>query len=336
MLAGALSLSLATTPAPGPQARCVVTDPRLAELSGLVVDGTALWAVTDGGRRAQVHRLDPVTCAVIDTRTADIDPDDPEDLARGPDGSLWVGDIGDNDRERKTVAVVVLPSRGGFLLHRLTYPDGPHDAEALLVDAAGRPVIVTKEVGRPAGVYRTAARPDGSGSTPLERVGELTLPASDTAGGPVGGLGARLVTGAAASADGRVIALRSYTDAWLYPAPDGDVAVALARAPVQVPLPDEPQGEAIAFESDGTLLSGSETRGGTPGELRAVPGAGRRAEAPPPGVGPDVAARPDPAAEPGPVGEVPEWWPAALGGAVAVALLVGLAGATALRGRRRR
>jgi hypothetical protein len=53
----------------------------------------------------------------------------------------------------------------------------------------------------------------------------------------------------------------------------GDVVAALRGRPVQVPLPGEPQGEALAFTADGTLLSGSETRGGVPGELRAVPGA---------------------------------------------------------------
>ena len=115
------------------------------------------------------------------------------------------------------------------------------------------------------------APPDGAGPTPLLRVGEVALPPSDTVGGPLGGLGSRLVTGAAASADGRVVALRSYTDAWLYRVPaDGDLVAALTGRPVRVPLPGEPQGEAIAFEPSGTLVSGSETRGGAPGEIRAI------------------------------------------------------------------
>ena len=198
---------------PAAQSRCTVDDSRLVELSGLVTDDRGLWAMADSGERVQVHRLDPTTCAVVETRTDDIDPSDAEDLASGPDGSLWVGDIGDNDRVRRTVAVVVLPVAGDAALHRLFYPDGPHDAEALLVDPLGRPVVVTKEVERPAGVYRTEARPDGVGPTPLVRVGELTLPTSDTPGGPIGRLGSRVVTGAAATRDGSIVALRSYTDA---------------------------------------------------------------------------------------------------------------------------
>lgn len=69
------------------------------------------------------------------------------------------------------------------------------------------------------------------------------------------------MTGGATSADGTVVALRTYTDAYLYPAPDGDVAAALRRDPVRIPLPDEKQGEAIAFDPDGTLLSASEGTG---------------------------------------------------------------------------
>jgi hypothetical protein len=316
---------------PAPQVRCTVDDPRLAELSGLAVSDGGLWAMADGGRSVELDRLDPDTCAVTAKRTAPIDPFDPEDLAQGPDGELWVSDTGDNRLARDTVAVVVVPARGAARLHRLTYPDGPHDAEALLVDADGRPVIVTKEATRPAGIYRTAAPPEGTGPTPLLRVGQVSLPASDTVGGPIGGFGAMTVTGAAAAPDGRVVALRSYTDAWLFPVPaGGDVVAALQETPVRVPLPDEPQGEAIALEPDGTLVSGSETRGGRPGQLRLVPGAADLVAGEEPAAAPPAAV---PAAEPS-----PEWLPAAIGGGALAVLLalvaVVLAARSAWRNRR--
>jgi hypothetical protein len=296
-----------------------------------VRDG-GLWAMSDGGRRIELLRLDADTCEVADTRTASVDPYDAEDLALGPDGALWVADTGDNERARDTVAVIVVPPRGDARLHRLTYPDGPHDAEALLVDARGRPLVVTKEVGRPAGIYRTAEEPGGAGPIPLLRVGELTLPPSDTVGGPVGGIGSRVVTGAAESADGSVIALRSYTDAWLYSVRDGDIIGALSGTPVQVPLPDEPQGEAIAFEPDGTLLSGSETRGGVPGQIRAVAGATGLVTSRPPASPADVPTPPHATAP----AAAPEWLPAAIGAGVVVALLALVAGALAVRGALRR
>ncbi|MDN5859402.1 MAG: esterase-like activity of phytase family protein [Pseudonocardia sp.] len=327
-----------------PQRLCTVSDPRLAELSGLVVAGPgSFWAVADGGRATVVHRLDGATCAVTGTRTASINPYDPEDLAVGPDGALWVGDIGDNERTRDTVAVIVLPDRGAPSLHRLGYPDGPHDAEALLVDGAGRPVIVTKEGGFGAGVYRTAEPPAGEGPTPLIRVGTVALPASDATSGPLGAIGSRLVTGAAATPDGAIVALRSYTDAWLYRVRDGDIAAALTGPAVRVPLPDEPQGEAIAFGPDGTLYSSGEARGGVLGEIRAVPGAAALVGDPrAPAAAPQPPEPQSPGSQP-PVSQPPEpqpadpdlWWsPAAAGGGIAVALLVLLAIAMWVRGRR--
>ena len=233
--------------------------------------------MADGGRRVQLHRLDPDTCAVVESRTAKVDPYDAEDLAAGPDGSLWVGDTGDNDQRRSTVALIVVPQRGEPVLHRLTYPDGPHDAEALLVDARGVPTVVTKSVGcgRDLPARRAAAtaraRPRWC-TSPTSR-----CPPPTTQGGPVGGFGTRTVTGGAVSADGRVVALRTYTDAWLFAVPDGGgVADALRGTPVQVPLPGEPQGEAVAFAADGALLSGSEGRGGVAGQVRGG-SRGRRA-----------------------------------------------------------
>lgn len=46
------------------------------------------------------------------------------------------------------------------------------------------------------------------------------------------------------SADGTVAALRTYSDVYLYSAPDGHIASALTTtAPVRVPLPSQLQGE---------------------------------------------------------------------------------------------
>jgi hypothetical protein len=345
---------LALVPAaavPAPETRCAVDDPRLVELSGLAVVGGGLWAMADGGRRVALYRLDPATCAVVESRTAPVDPYDAEDLAAAPDGTLWVGDTGDNERRRATVAMIVVPPRGPAQLRRLTYPDGPHDAEALLLDARGVPTIVTKEIGA-AGVYRPEGPLTTPGPTPLVRVGDLVLPSSDTVGGPIGGLGSRTVTGGALNADGRVLALRTYTDAWLYPVPDGDVVAALRGTPVRVPLPGEPQGEAVAFTADGTLLSGSESRGDAVGEIRAVPGAvalaGSAPVVPSPAATSAATSAATPPATPpapatagaapagAPVAEPVSVWRAAAIGAGAVVVVLGLLAAAMARHTARR
>lgn len=252
-----------------PATVCTVTDKRITELSGLVSDGQRWYAVNDGGTKVQVFVLGR-DCAVQKVITSSTDPYDVEDLARSSDGTLWLSDTGDNDKKRDTVALLAVTPQGRTTLYRLTYPDGAHDVEALLLDPKGTPYLVTKNPFGDTGVYRPAGELTSPGPTPLQRVGSLNFKTTDTQGGPVGSFGSVLVTGGATSADGKVVALRTYTDAYLYSAPDGDVAAALGRAPVRIPLPNEPQGEAIAFDPDGTLLSAGEGAGQP---IRTVKGA---------------------------------------------------------------
>ncbi|WP_460956165.1 hypothetical protein [Parasphingorhabdus pacifica] len=253
-----------------PSERCTVDDPRLNELSGLASNGTSWFATNDGGTSLRVFVLDPANCAVREVRTAEQDPYDVEDLALAPGGDVWLADIGDNRGRRETVAMHVLAPGGESELFRMAYPDGSHDAEALLLDRAGVPHIVTKEPFGEAGVYRPTEALTADAAVPLQRVGSLALSSTDSPGGPVASnIGSRMVTGASVSRDGTLVAVRTYTEAYIFHAPDGDVVAALQREPLRVPLPNEPQGEAIAWEPDGTLLSASE--GQYP--VRAVSGA---------------------------------------------------------------
>ncbi|MPZ82808.1 MAG: hypothetical protein GEV28_21360 [Actinophytocola sp.] len=272
LLAGLASpaAALAQPQPAAPVVRCTMTDPRLAELSGLVADGDRWYAVNDGGTAVTVFVLTK-DCAIEREIVGSVDPYDVEDLGRGPDGTFWLSDTGDNDLDRKTVALISLTADGAATLYRLTYPDGPHDTEAILVDRAGTPYLVTKSTLGTAGVYRPAAELASPGPTALEQVGTVRISATDTPGGPVPNIiGSVAITGGAMNADGTVLALRTYTDAYVYAVADGDVPAALTTAPVRVPLPGEAQGEAIAFEPDGTLVSASENTGQP---IRAVPGA---------------------------------------------------------------
>lgn len=288
----------AADPVPAPA--CTITDPRLEELSGLVADDQHWYAINDGGTAATVWVLGK-DCQVQDKITNAMDPYDVEDLARAADGTFWLSDTGDNDEDRDTVALLSLTPAGDGAVHRLTYPDGKHDAEALLLDPGGVPYIFTKNPLGTADVYRPAGPLAAPGPTPLEHVATVRLTSTDTPGGPVPGLvGSVVVTGAASSADGTAIALRTYTDAYLFPVRDGDVVGALAEKPVRVPLPNEAQGEAIAFQPDGSLVSGSEAgRDGTAQTMNVVAGATALvAPKPPPGaVKPEsasnVSAKPD-------------------------------------------
>ena len=247
---------------------CTITDPRLAELSGLVVVGRSMFAIPDGGDELSVLVLDG-SCAVTDVRTAPVDPYDPEDLAVAADGTLWISDTGDNGGDRPTVALHALRADGSASLYRLGYPDGPHDAEALVLTPDGTPYLVTKEVLGASRVYRPAGELTDGSTVPLEQVATVNLTLTGTPGGPVGRAGQLMVTGGAVSRDGRLMALRTYTDAYVWPLTGSDVPAAVEAEPVRIPLPESPQGQAISFGTDdrNLVIAGE----GSPNAVVVVP-----------------------------------------------------------------
>ncbi len=251
-----------------PGTRCQLTDPRLPEVSGLVEVGDRMLVHNDGGESLDVYVLDR-TCAVVGVQSAPVDPYDPEDLALGVDGTVWLADTGDNTGVRPTVALLALHADGSSSVYRLAYPDGPRDVEALLLAPDGTPHLVTKEVLGASAVYRPASALVEDGTVGLTEVGGVDLVLTGTPGGPVGRAGQLMVTGGAVSPDQRYVALRTYTDAYVWPLTGSDVAGALAGEPRRVALPVAPQGEAVSFTEDSSALVVAGE--GLPGDVTVVP-----------------------------------------------------------------
>jgi len=276
-------VALIGIPAAGgpPDVRCSLTDERISESSGIAASSSSdevVFTHNDSGDRARFFAVDAATCATRATyEVTGATNLDWEDMAAGvaADGTpvLWLADIGDNQARRASVVVYEVnepaaAAPSGAIRTRsrrtLTYPDGPQDAETLIVDPeSGRPVIVTKD-GQD-GVSRVYRLPVASG--PLERLADLKVRAL-----PGGGLtsAAWSLTSGATSPDRRTVVLRSYLAAWLWTiAPGEPLATTLARPPESLTLPLGRQAEALTFTRDGTGVWVTSEGTGTP--LARVP-----------------------------------------------------------------
>jgi hypothetical protein len=254
----------ATRPiAPRPSALCGalrvrvsgrVADPSANELSGLVrsrSQADLLWSHDDSGAGPILYGLRTDGRVATRPTVTGAQAEDWEDIAAGPsaDGRplLYVGDIGDNASRRAAIDVyrVAEPRVGDAASApaerlRLRYPDGAHDAEALLVDPLrGDLLIVTKVLGV-ARAYRASARAAAGSETALRAGPAIRL---------------SLVTAGDVSADGRVVVLRGYdrVAVWVRRGRER-LTTTLRRAPCLSPtsLVAEGQGEAIALDRRGT------------------------------------------------------------------------------------
>ena len=220
----------------------------LEEISGIEASERydVLWVHEDSGAEPEIHAIEPDGSAVGSTRIDGAAHVDWEDIALAG-GDLWIGDIGDNAAARTDgIQVYRFPEPDpvatqvrASTLH-LTYEDGPHDAEALLVDARHDALyVITKELSLTEGtVFRASIAGIADGDRrELERVGEV----------PIG-----LVTAAETSELGVVV--KSYGKARLFPwGPGRDVGAALAGEPCGLPLGG---GESVAYrEADGRFYA---------------------------------------------------------------------------------
>jgi hypothetical protein len=262
---GLVGTGVAALPAPALAAGkkiCTIEDSKLDELSGLVATSGGYITIndsTDSSSRKRVFYLDGKCNITKNVQYSGGGPRDTEDLAVSPDGkTLWIADTGDNpdaSERRSSVALWKMPIGGGSrpVLHRVSYPGGKrYDSEALLVGAGNAPIIITKTAGK-AELYSPSAalKADNDTPVPLKKVGEVTLPKTET-DNPFGAVGRLTVTGAARAPDGSRVVLRTYADAFEFDVTDGDVVKALTTGePRATPLDSDQFGEAIAYSADG-------------------------------------------------------------------------------------
>lgn len=244
--AGILAALLLAVPAraadpPIPSARLFsFGDDRILESSGLVDRARVVYTNNDSGDAAIVYGVDPATGRTVTTTTYAPSVHDVEAIAPGAGGTIWAGDIGDNAHRRGDVAVYqVRPLAGSHpgTRYLLRYPDGPHDAETLLVQPHTHRVFVVSKSPFGGVVYAAPRRlVSGPQSQRLRAFAKVS----------------GLVTDGAFFPDGRHVVLRTYGTASVYTFPD-------FRLTGTVQLPAQPQGEGISVGPGGRVLVSSES-----------------------------------------------------------------------------
>ncbi len=239
-----------------------VASPAVVELSGIaashLTDGV-WWVHNDSGDSARVFAVGSDGRDLGQYVLSGASAVDWEDIATGPGPTpgetyLYVGDTGDNAKARASIRVYRVPepvvdTAAAPTTHTVTgvaaltfvYPDGPHDAEALLVDAtSGEVFIVTKEASGNAQVFRAPANLAAGSTTTLTQAGTVSL-----------GAGGAITAGDVTPA-GDVVGLRTYFSVRLFPRAAGTpLAQAFTQTSCTGASASEPQGEALGFTRDG-------------------------------------------------------------------------------------
>jgi hypothetical protein len=252
--------------------------PELSGLAASLLHPGIYWAHNDSGHAPEIYAIRENGTLVARFAIHNAVTVDPEDIGVGPctrhdaRTCIYLADTGDNLRSRSSVQVVrvVEPAtlRSGPLIAEtvvFAYPDGAHDAEALLVDPrTAQAYVITKSLVSLGDVYRIDVR-SGSHRGTAVRIASLAVPEGFDA----------LVTAASVHPSGTRVLLRTYRGAWELRRPEArSLLDVLAATPTAVPTADQRQGEAITYTADGTgYLLGGEGDGSPLVRIRCQPSA---------------------------------------------------------------
>ncbi len=257
----------------GPPTRITtIKNEDINESSGLVASRTnpgAYWTHNDSGDGPFIYAFDTSGQSLGTFRVTAATNRDWEDISAGPGPQanrsyLYIGDTGDNDQRRNEIVVYRIPepqltpadkNTSQKRPHttvpaeaiRLAYPDGKHDAEALLVHpSTGNLYIVTKVAFGKPGVYEATAPLTAGKLITLKRIGELQTPSL------LGGA----ITGGSISPDGRHVALCDYFGGYELTLPDASKNFddIWKQKLTSFNLGKREQGESIAYRLDGNAV----------------------------------------------------------------------------------
>lgn len=227
-----------------------IEDPRITESSGLAASRAhpgVYWTHNDQDAPL-VYGIDSRTGETVATLTLKGvgTPRDMEAISVGPDGDIYVGDIGDNlDGSWDHVWIYRFPEPKQLkdqtvhaTQYDVKYADGARNAEALMVHPKTGRVYIASKNEDGGGLYQGPERLTTSGTNVFRRIGEVPW-----------------VTDGAFSPSGDRLVLRGYFTAREYAWKDGR----LGDEGTSVGAPFQGQSESVTYTPDGSaFLFGSE------------------------------------------------------------------------------
>jgi hypothetical protein len=253
--------------------------PELRENSAAAMSATqpgVLFTINDSGNEPLLFAVDTTGADRGVWRVAKSKNVDWESAAigpcaerRGPPHCVYIGDTGDNAARHpsRTIYRVAEPTASGGSgtvtaeALKYTYPDGPHDVEAMYVSPNGDVVLITKRPLfnaarrlRPALVFRILASAWAQRSPVVAQLVD-SLPIVP------GSLPLRLITDASLAPDARHLAVRTYSQVFIFATDPVTGAVNRAVAPsvCNIVSLGEPQGEGVTWaDARGRLVFTSE------------------------------------------------------------------------------
>ena len=250
----------------------------LLEISGVAasrINAGILYIHNDSGSANQVYLTDGTGADKGTLTLTPVGNRDWEDIAVGPGpvagaSYVYVGDIGDNDSKYSSVFIYRFPEPdltgktppyvadiNSVDIIELKYPDGPRNAETLMVDPLTKDIYIASKQSNVCKIYVARYPQSTTSVTTMTPLVQLYM---DKA------------TGGNISPDGTGILLRSNQLIWYWKFPAGTgISAGLLTQPQVAPYANnEPQGEGIGFAADGSgYYTDTEIRGYT-GKLATI------------------------------------------------------------------
>lgn len=242
----------------------------ISESSGMIIShnfGDRLYHINDSGDGAYFYFSKMDGSATNKIEISNFRPKDVEDMSYGQCGNekcIFIGDIGDNSNSRKFIKIIAIeelekfpvPTRPRFS-QELSYPDGPHNCEAMAIHPSGDLFFITK-INSPnelARIYKLPSSKVADESTKLEFIGNLNIKSLIK-----NNFSSLRITGMTISPDGEKFAVLTYDFAVEFKVNLGALkdwnSVLLKEGENYnlIKLKVLPQQEAITYSKDGLKL----------------------------------------------------------------------------------